>query len=114
MKQKNILLCAATIGIVYCLAFQPKNDHPANEIVAIDQTAVIVKATTAFLSLLSTAQRDSILFDFIPQKAATVARFQLKNGSGGSPGNRPGPPPGDSSGRNGDRQGGPPNGGRGG
>lgn len=58
---------------------------------AAEQTAVIVSAANALLNSLSTAQRDSVSFEFVRQKAATGAKFQLPanfRGPGG-PGNRP-------------------------
>ena len=49
------------------------------------QTETIVAATRAFLSSLSTEQREKVQFSFTPLKKATVAKFS-RSGMGGQPG----------------------------
>ncbi|MXV15816.1 DUF3500 domain-containing protein [Hufsiella ginkgonis] len=82
-------------------------------IAPVDQTQVIVKATTLFLNSLNAEQRVKISFPFTPQKAAVSATFARSGNAGGQPaggGNQGNRPPG-----NGNRPaGGPPGGGGGG
>ncbi len=54
------------------------------------QTKAIVTATTAFLTTLSTAEREKVHFPFTPQKTATAARFARSN-AGPGPGGVVGP-----------------------
>lgn len=103
-----LLTCMATLC---CFSFMPFRNARTT---APDQTNLIVKATTAFLSSLSVEQRNKISFSFVPQKAAVLAKFARTNTLGGPPqgnGNKQGPPQGSGGGMR--PQGGPPNGGGG-
>ena len=76
MDKKYLLFIPIAIAILYS-AISPTTPT--------DQTADIVKATTAFLNILDTAQRAKILFPFSRGKTAVAAKFQ-RTGQPGGPG----------------------------
>jgi hypothetical protein len=116
-KNINIIFLAG-VALSCCFGFS-RNKETAS----VDQTKIILKATTVFLNSLSADQRAKISFPFLQQKAATLAKF-ARTGNPGGPGSQPsgsgnkqGPPQGGSmppQGGGGRPQGGPPGGGKGG
>lgn len=117
MKKNTICLTLVAIAtLIYCFGFKPRKNPDRPNASPAEQTPFIINAATAFLNSLNAAQRDSVVFAFVRQKAATAARFQL-NGNfrgGGGPGAKQGQRPGNDSTHKNGPGGGPPGGGRGG
>jgi hypothetical protein len=86
MIAKNWMLLIPTMAIAYLCAIPGRTGAIAESPSATDtQTETIVAATRAFLSSLSTEERDKVQFPFTPLKTATVAQFG-RTGTGGGPG----------------------------
>ncbi|HMF78968.1 MAG TPA: hypothetical protein VK604_25140, partial [Bryobacteraceae bacterium] len=85
MTAKNCNLLILTVAAALCAVPDRRGANAESPSTTDTQTETIVAATRAFLSSLSTEQREKAQFSFTPPKTATVAKFS-RSGIGGGPG----------------------------